>query len=320
MSKLESGNVEVEHILFLLNEELKNIRMIADDQTQEKNLHVLFQAGRIRHRYLIGSPSHLRRILLNLFSNAIKYTPENGTVCVTANELPEHNVKAVLEFRVQDSGIGMSREFIEKHLYKPFTQERDSARTKYQGTGRGLAIVHNLIDIMQGTISVDSEPGHGTTFTVTLPFDIGKEPVQTETSEVKEGNIRGMKILLVEDNALNCEIAQAILEENGAVVTTAANGRKAVEVFNTSPINGFDAILMDIMMPVLDGLAASREIRQSVRKDAASIPIIAMTANAFAEDREKSIDAGMNDHLTKPLDQKKLLNILGKYYKMKNES
>ena len=320
MSKLESGNVEVEHIPFSLDEELKNIHMIADDQAQEKNLHVLFQMGRIRHRYLVGSPSHLRRILLNLFSNAIKYTPENGTVCVTANELPEHNGKAVLEFRVQDSGIGMSREFIEKHLYKPFTQERDSARTKYQGTGLGLAIVHNLIDILQGTISVDSEPGHGTTFTVTLPFDIGTEMVQTETSEGKEEHIRGMKILLVEDNALNCEIAQALLEENGAVVTTAANGREAVEVFNASPLNGFDAILMDIMMPVLDGLAASREIRQLPRKDAASIPIIAMTANAFAEDQEKSLEAGMNEHLTKPLDQEKLLNVLAKYYKKKNKA
>lgn len=320
MSKLESGNVEVEHILFSLDEELKNIHMIADDQAQEKNLHVLFQTGRIRHRYLVGSPSHLRRILLNLFSNAIKYTPENGTVCVTANELPEHNGKAVLEFRVQDSGIGMSREFIEKHLYKPFTQERDSARTKYQGTGLGLAIVHNLIDILQGTISVDSELGHGTTFTVTLPFDIGTELVQTETSEGKEKHIRGMKILLVEDNALNCEIAQALLEENGAVVTTAANGREAIEVFNESPLNGFDAILMDIMMPVLDGLAASREIRQLARKDAASIPIIAMTANAFAEDQKKSLEAGMNEHLTKPLDQEKLLNVLAKYYKKKNKA
>ena len=320
MSKLESGNVDIEYIPFSLEEEMKSIHMIADDQAQKKNLHVLFQAGQIRHRYLVGSPSHLRRILLNLFSNAIKYTPENGTVCVTANELPERNGKAVLEFQVQDSGVGMSREFIEKHLYKPFTQEGDSARTKYQGTGLGLAIVHNLIDIMHGTISVDSEPGHGTTFTVTLPFDIGTEPVRMESGGTEENNIQGMKILLVEDNALNREIAQAILEEKGAVVTAAANGRVAVELFNTSPINGFDAILMDIMMPVLDGLAASREIRQSARKDAASIPIIAMTANAFAEDEKKSFDAGMNEHLTKPLNREKLLNILAKYYRRKNRS
>ena len=213
---------------------------------------------------------------------------------------------------MQDNGVGMSREFIEKYLYKPFTQERDSARSKYQGTGLGLAIVHNLIDIMQGTIRVDSEPDHGTTFTVTLPFDIGTEPVQTEARE--------MKVLLVEDNALNCEIAQALLEEYGAVVTTAADGRQAVELFKASPVHGFDAILMDIMMPVLDGLAASREIRHLARKDAASIPIIAMTANAFAGDQEKSFDAGMNEHLTKPLDQHKLLKVLAKYYKKKNES
>ena len=318
MSKLESGNVEAEHIPFSLDEELKNIRVIADDQALEKHLNVLFHAGQIRHRYLVGSPSHLRRILLNLFSNSIKYTPENGMICVTAKELPEHDGKAVLEFRVQDSGVGMSREFIEKHLYKPFTQERDSARTKYQGTGLGLAIVHNLIDIMQGTIRVDSEPGHGTTFTVTLPFDIGTEPVQTETSETEADHIQGMKILLVEDNALNCEIAQALLEENGAVVTTASDGRQAVELFNASPINGFDAILMDIMMPVLDGLAASKEIRHSARKDAVSIPIIAMTANAFAEDQERSFEAGMNEHLTKPLNQEKLLRVLAKYYKKVN--
>lgn len=234
---------------------------------------------------------------------------------MTAKELPEHDGKAVLEFQVQDSGVGMSHEFIEKHLYKPFTQERDSARTKYQGAGLGLAIVHNLIDIMQGTINVDSEPGHGTTFTITLPFDIGTEPVQTETSETEADHIQGMKILLVEDNALNCEIAQTLLEENGAVVTTASNGRQAVELFNVSSINGFDAILMDIMMPVLDGLAASREIRHLTRKDAASIPIIAMTANAFAEDQERSFEAGMNEHLTKPLNQEKLLRVLAKYYK-----
>lgn len=320
MSKLESGNVEVEHVLFSLDEEMKNIHMIADEQAQEKKLHVLFQAGRIRHWYLIGSPSHLRRILLNLFSNAIKYTPENGTICVTADELPERNGKAVFKFQVQDNGVGMSREFIEKHLYKPFTQEGDSARTKYQGTGLGLAIVHNLIDIMQGSISVDSELGHGTTFTVTLPFDIGTEPVKSEIGEISTGDIRGMKILLVEDNALNCEIAQALLEENGAIVTTASNGRQAVDRFNASPINGFDAILMDIMMPVLDGLAASKEIRRSARKDAASIPIIAITANAFAEDQKKSFEAGMNEHLTKPLNQEKLLRVLAKYYKKKNES
>ena len=320
MSKLESGNVEAEHVPFSLDEEMKNIRVIADDQAQEKHLHVLFNVGQIRHRYLVGSPGHLRRILLNLFSNAIKYTPKDGTICVTAKELLGHNGKAVLEFCVQDNGVGISREFIEKYLYKPFTQERDSARSKYQGTGLGLAIVHNLIDIMQGTIRVDSEPGRGTTFTVTLPFDIGTEPVQTETSEVKADCIREMKVLLVEDNALNCEIAQALLEEYGAVVTTAADGRQAVELFKASPVHGFDAILMDIMMPVLDGLAASREIRHLARKDAASIPIIAMTANAFAEDQEKSFDAGMNEHLTKPLDQHKLLKVLVKYYKKKNES
>ena len=320
MSKLESGNVEAEHVPFSLDEEMKNIRVIADDQAQEKHLHVLFNVSQIRHRYLVGSPGHLRRILLNLFSNAIKYTPEDGTICVTAKELLGHNGKAVLEFCVQDNGVGISREFIEKYLYKPFTQERDSARSKYQGTGLGLAIVHNLIDIMQGTIRVDSEPGRGTTFTVTLPFDIGTEPVQTETSEVKADCIREMKVLLVEDNALNCEIAQALLEEYGAVVTTAADGRQAVELFKASPVHGFDAILMDIMMPVLDGLAASREIRHLARKDAASIPIIAMTANAFAEDQEKSFDAGMNEHLTKPLDQHKLLKVLVKYYKKKNES
>ena len=320
MSKLESGNVEAEHVPFSLDEEMKNIRVIADDQAQEKHLHVLFNVSQIRHRYLVGSPGHLRRILLNLFSNAIKYTPEDGTICVTAKELLGHNGKAVLEFCVQDNGVGISREFIEKYLYKPFTQERDSARSKYQGTGLGLAIVHNLIDIMQGTIRVDSEPGRGTTFTVTLPFDIGTEPVQTETSEVKADCIREMKVLLVEDNALNCEIAQALLEEYGAVVTTAVDGRQAVELFKASPVHGFDAILMDIMMPVLDGLAASREIRHLARKDAASIPIIAMTANAFAEDQEKSFDAGMNEHLTKPLDQHKLLKVLVKYYKKKNES
>lgn len=313
MSKMESGEIELEHVPFSLDEELKDIYTIVDNKVQEKQIYLEIQDKEVLHHYLLGSPGHFRRILINLLSNALKYTPEKGRILVEVRELSAEKEKAVLEIKVQDSGIGMSKDFIENSLYKPFTQENDSVRTKYKGTGLGMAIVHELVEIMQGSINVESELGKGTTFTVILPFDINKNPIIPQQKKDIDKNVKGMRILLVEDNELNREIAQALLEEAGAETVMAADGRQAVNIFQDSQVGYFDAILMDIMMPVLDGLEATKEIRNLNRKDAATVPIIAMTANAFAEDAKKSADAGMNEHLTKPLDSDKLLETLAKY-------
>ena len=315
MSKMESGEIELEHVPFSLDEELKDIHTIVDNKVQEKQICLEIKDKEVRHHDLVGSPGHLRRILINLLSNALKYTPAKGQILVEVRELSDENAKAVLEIKVQDSGIGMSRDFVENSLYKPFTQENDSVRTKYKGTGLGMAIVHELVEIMQGTIKVESELGKGTTFIVTLPFDVNDSPIISQQKKAADKDIKGMHILLVEDNDLNREIAQVILEEAGAEIITAVDGRQAVNTFHNSQIGYFDAILMDIMMPVLDGLEATKEIRHLDRKDAGTVPIIAMTANAFAEDAKKSADAGMDEHLTKPLDSEKLLETLARYRK-----
>ena len=208
----------------------------------------------------------------------------------------------------------MSQEFLEQHLFQPFAQENDNVRTVYQGAGLGMSIVASLVQAMGGTIQTRSKPGEGTIITLGLSFAIAPEPVR-KPEELPAGDIRGMRVLVVEDNALNLEIMQCLLEDAGAIVTVARDGAAAVEAVRSSPEGGFDAILMDIMMPVMDGLEASRQIRALPRPDVANVPIIAMTANAFEEDRKKSAEAGMNDHLTKPLQPRLLMDTLAKYRK-----
>ena len=315
MSKLESGEMKLDRTVFSLDEELRQIHGIMDNRAKEKQMDFVICDTQVQHRYLVGSPGHLRRVLLNLISNSVKYTQEKGRIHVEITEKPENDTRTWLKFRVEDNGIGMSKEFVQYSLYKPFTQENDHVRTKYQGTGLGMAIVHEIVEIMQGSIEVESELGKGTTFTVTLPFEIGTEPDKTLTKNSRQTDISGMHILLAEDNELNREIAECILEEAGAEVVSVENGKEAVDTFAASPENRFDVILMDVMMPVLDGLQATREIRQMKRADAPVIPIIAMTANAFTEDRKKSSDAGMNEHLTKPLNMTLLFETLSRYRK-----
>ena len=316
MSKLESGEVELEMVTFSLDEELRHIHGIVDNKAKEKQIDFVIQDTQVKHRWLVGSPGHLRRILLNLLSNALKFTHEEGRVEVEITENSSDNERVWLKFKVQDNGIGMSKEFVEHSLYKPFTQENDHVRTKYQGTGLGMSIVHEIVESMQGTIEVESEQGKGTTFTVILPFGIGTEAKEVPEDKEQVSDVSGMRILLAEDNELNREIAQCILEEAGVTVVAVENGRDAVNTFMESQEGEFDAILMDIMMPVLDGLEATKEIRKLARADAASIPIIAMTANAFDDDRKKSAEAGMNEHLTKPLNNEKLFETLARYHKL----
>ena len=315
MSKLESGKIQLEQIPFELEKEMKELQTIMETQAEEKGLTVFWDMTGICHNELIGSPLHMRRILLNLLSNAVKYNKKGGEIHLTVNEIMQNDKTALFEFKVADNGIGMSESFIEDKLFQPFVQGAGEARTKYQGTGLGMSIVQRIVREMTGSIDVESKEGEGTTFTVTLPFAINRSENVPKTIEEQKPDISGMKILVVEDNDLNLEIAQFMLEEDKAVVEVARDGLQAVEAFKNSREGELEAILMDIMMPNMDGIEATKTIRSLDRADAKSIPIIAMTANAFVEDMRKTKEAGMNEHLTKPVDGEKLLQVLYKYKK-----
>ena len=317
MSALEQNEVKLENKAFDLSAELQNVYLLLNEQANEKNVTLEIHTEALAHTRLIGSPLHLRRILLNLGSNSLKYNKPNGRVDIYVQELNESGEHLDCRFIVQDTGIGMSQEFLHNCLYKPFTQENDNVRTKYQGTGLGMSIVNGLVKTMGATIQVDSTQGVGTVFTVQLPFTIDTKNGSSVSSQQQPADISGMRVLVVEDNELNREIAQSMLEDAGVEVPTAENGKAAVELFSASAVNTYDAILMDIMMPIMDGIQATRKIRSLSRPDAAAIPIIAMTANAFAEDRQKSLDAGMSAHLTKPIDLVQLCKLLADYKKRK---
>jgi len=316
MSKIGNDSIKLEEVPIDLDEEVQKIHAIVDVQALEQKIDFQIHADDVEHRYLLGSPAHLRRILLNLISNALRYNRENGSIDVRIRELKcEEPEYASLEIRVSDTGVGMSQEFLEKQLYKPFTQEHGNARTKYQGTGLGMSIVYGLVTAMKGTIQAESKLGKGTTFTVVLPFKINADQGKTERKIQQETdcNLTGKHILVAEDNMLNQEIVGFMLENAGAEMTAVSDGRQVVDVFAQSAPGTYDAILMDIMMPVMDGLEAARCIRRMNRSDATDIPIIAMTANAFEEDREKTREAGMNAHLTKPLDPQSVLQTIARY-------
>lgn len=315
MSELEYGDVKLEHKPFDLNAELSAIRHIVEDLPNEK--HTVFSlTASVTHPNLVGSPMQLRRILLNLVSNALKYNKEGGHIDLVVQEVSSTDSQGEFLFRVSDTGIGMRPEFVREQLYQPFVQEGDNVRTVYQGTGLGMSIVYNLVKMMDGTIDVESSLGVGTSFTVHLTFALDPNPVSAQVpEEAPQKSIRGMRVLIVEDNALNLEIAQSMLEYEGVQVSSVTNGQLAVELVAASAPGTFDAILMDIMMPVMDGIEATKAIRNLPREDAKTIPIIAMTANAFAQDREKVFEVGMNEHLTKPVDPVALYRTLAKYKK-----
>lgn len=312
MSKMESGEVTIDEIPFDLHELIAEIGPLVEVQAVEKGLHFETCSDGLKNTHLIGSPLHLRQILLNIAGNAVKYNKPGGMIKLSSREAAGDGKKAVIVFTCEDTGIGMSREF-QEHMFEPFTQENASARTTFTGTGLGLSIVKKLVDKMNGKIDVESEKGKGTVFTITLPFIIDSSASDNESvSEEKAGTVKGARILLVEDNDLNMEIAQFTLENEGAVITKAFNGQEAVDIFEKSEPNSFDAILMDIMMPVMDGIAATKAIRAMERPDA-DIPIIAMTANAFADDVKRNKEAGMNDQISKPLDAQKIISVLSRY-------
>ncbi len=311
MSKLESGEIKLEHKPFNLHKLLKRNNEITIMQCKDCGINYHVKMNQNTHIDLIGSPLHLQQILMNLANNAVKYNKKDGEIFVGAREISSTESIVEYEFLCQDTGVGMSEEF-QKHLFEPFTQENADARTKYAGTGLGMAITKELVDLLGGTIKVESKVGEGTKFLVRIPFEIDPCPKkEIAVEEQKEYSIEGTKILLVEDNDLNMEVAQYLLEEKGAIITKAWNGQEAIELFSKSKPGEYDVILMDIMMPVMGGWEATRQIRKLQREDAVTIPIIAMSANAFLDDIEHSKKAGMNGHVIKPLDMKVLIKTIG---------
>lgn len=321
MNKLESGQIKLEEKPFSISEILKEVETVVGMAATEHGITLTVKKGEINHENLLGSSLHVRQILQNITSNAVKYNKPNGKVILECRELPPKNEKAVFEFVCTDNGIGMSPEF-QEHAFEPFVQENSSARTSYTGTGLGLAIVKKLVEQMEGTIHFVSEPGKGTRFTLVIPFlpddSIEMQTEQTQSAGAVQG-IENDKILLVEDYEINMEIARFVLENEGAQVQEAWNGKEAVDLFAASEPGGYDVILMDLMMPVMGGLEAAQCIRKLEREDAKTVPIIAMTANAFADDEERSLAAGMDAHISKPLDAEKLIQVISDICKKRKE-
>lgn len=303
MSKLENGEFNLEYEALDLNQLSGDVLTIVEMRAAEAGITLEYgkDSDEVKYPYVYGSALHLRQIFVNVYSNAIKYNHVGGRIMTHFKLLGQEGDQVRYEWQISDTGIGMKPEFLE-HIFEPFAQERTDARSIYRGTGLGMAIVKSLIDRMGGTIEVTSEEGVGSTFRIKLSFRIAaKEELIEKKERLKEGSVEGLHLLMAEDNELNAEIAKLQLEEAGAEVTVVKDGQKAVELFEKLPAATFDAILMDIMMPVMDGLSATRAIRALEREDAGEIPIIAMTANAFEEDEKKSLEAGMNAHLSKPL-------------------
>lgn len=317
MNKLESGEVILSHELINLNEIGSETMMMLEQRAA--NMGVTLEHDRasdeLMHPYVYGSPLHIRQLFLNIYGNCIKYNKKGGKIKTRVKVISEDDGTLVCRWIIADTGIGMSEEFLE-HIFEPFVQERSDARSVYHGTGMGMSIVKMLVDKMGGTINISSTKDVGSTFIVTLPFEIAQEEQIQEklraVKDIQEYSIEGAHLLLAEDNELNAEIAQILLEDEGAEITLARDGQEAIDIFCGSEPGTFDAILMDVMMPRIDGLEATKMIRAMKREDAKEIPIIAMTANAYDEDARKCIEAGMNEHLAKPLQMDKVIATIAK--------
>ena len=316
MSKLESGEIVLEEIPFNLSSISREVLAVIEQMAAEQNIRIVWEKKEITHRDFIGSPGYVKRVMMNILSNAVKYNRENGHIYISCMEIPAGQPgMTTMEFVCRDTGIGMTEEF-QKHIFEPFAQEHTGSRTKFAGTGLGMPIAKNLVEKMGGAITFESEEGTGTTFVIRVPFKIDMNADKREKQkDVSEKSIKGLHILLAEDNELNMEIAEFMLQNEGAEVTKAWNGQEAVELFRKSKPGEFDVILMDIMMPVMNGYEATKKIRSLDREDAKMIPIIAMTANAFTEDRLRAKEAGMDEHIAKPVDGKLLINIIYKLMK-----
>ena len=313
MSKLESDEVVLEEIPFNLSSISEEVLAVIEQMAAEQNIRIMWEKKEIIHRDLMGSPGYVKRVMMNILSNAVKYNRENGHIYLSYMEIPsEQPGMTTMEFICRDTGIGMTEEF-QKHIFEPFAQEYTGSRTKFVGTGLGMAIARKLVEKMGGTITFESEKGVGTTFVIRVPFKIDPDAdKREEQKDVSEKSIKGLHILLAEDNELNMEIAEFMLQNEGADVIKAWNGQEAVELFRKSEPGEFDVILMDIMMPVMNGYEATKMIRSLDREDAKEVPIIAMTANAFTEDRIRAKAAGMDEHVAKPVDVELLIKVIHK--------
>ena len=317
MGKLESGEIMLEEREFDLKELLDSVGMVVDKQARERGITIITDGYPVEHCCLLGSPLHLRRLLMNIISNAVKYNRVGGEIRLGCCEKPSADPEtAQIEFTCADTGIGMSEEF-QKHVFEPFAQERNTARSEYGGTGLGMPIAKSLAEKMGGTLSFVSRQGVGTTFTLSLPFRICHAPEKRNKPKrlLQTSSIAGLHVLVAEDNRMNMEIAEFVLNVEEAFIIKAVNGEEAVRIFADSRPGEIDAILMDVMMPVMDGLEATRRIRAMKRPDARTIPIIAMTANAFAEDRQRAFAAGMDMHIAKPLEGSEMVETLERLVK-----
>ena len=313
MSKLESGEVVLEESPFNLSSIFREVFNVIEQMAAEQNIRIVWEKKEIIHRDLIGSPMYVKRVMMNILSNAVKYNRENGQIYISCREISsEQPEMMIMEFVCRDTGIGMTDEF-QKHIFEPFAQEHTGSRTKFTGTGLGMPITKKLVEKMGGTVTFESEKGVGTTFVIRVPFKIDLDAdKREEQTDASEKSIKGLHILLAEDNELNMEITEFVLQNEGADLTKAWDGQEAVELFRNSEPGEFDVILMDIMMPVMDGYEAAKMIRFLDREDAKEIPIIAMTANAFTEDRIKAKAAGMDEHVAKPVDVELLIKVIHK--------
>ena len=313
MSKLESGEIVLEEIPFNLGSISREVFVVIEQMAAEQNIQIEWEKKEITHQDFIGSPGYVKRVMMNILSNAVKYNRENGHIYISCMEIPSKQPEmTTIEFVCRDTGIGMTDEF-QKCVFEPFAQEHTGSRTKFAGTGLGMSIAKNLVEKMGGSISFESEEGAGTTFVIRVPFKIDPDADKCEEQrDVSEKSIKGLHILLAEDNELNMEISEFVLRNEGADVTKAWNGQEAVERFRKSRVGEFNVILMDIMMPVKNGYEAARLIRSLDREDAKTIPIIAMTANAFTEDRRRAKESGIDEQVAKPVDAELLVKVIHK--------
>lgn len=318
VSRIESGKIEIQNEQLNLNQLLEECVTIIEGHLEGRKITFTQDFTKLKHENVMGDGLHLRQIILNILGNAVHFTPDGKSISFRVTEFPVKKGKALFQFEMEDTGIGMKQEFL-KNIFEPFAQENSGARTEYSGTGLGMAIVKQLVDLMHGTVTVKSTLREGTLFSVAIPMEYRDECERaTEEKEFdpKEA-LRGMKVLLAEDNDLNLEISCFILREVGIEVTSAMDGEQVLNIFRESAPGDFDAILMDVMMPIMDGLEAAKAIRALPRPDAQSIPIVAMTAKAFTEDMEKTRESGMNAHLTKPIDERALYIKLAEFRETK---
>ncbi|MGI6500457.1 MAG: hybrid sensor histidine kinase/response regulator [Anaerostipes sp.] len=314
--KIESGQMVLDPKVVTMKEVLENVKNMTQRSAEEQNIELQMILDKKEDIcYIRADVMRLKQIFMNLISNAIKFTPSGGKVEVLGECKKENDFNIQYKVMISDNGIGMSEDFLTNRIFLPFSQEYSESVSRQMGSGLGLSIVKQLIELMDGTIEVESELGAGSKFTVYLEFPKVKDSLEEEVielEEIKVDNLTGKKILLAEDHPLNAEVAIKLLEKVKCQVTWIRNGKECVELWKNSPPNQYDLILMDIRMPVMDGLEATREIRNMEREDAKEIPIVAMTANAYVDDMKESFLAGMNEHITKPFRPKKMYQVLSK--------